>query len=143
MREVIAPAITAQARALLQKHRTAGDTIVIVTATNEFVTAPIAKVLNVQHLLAVQLERDAQGWITGNIAGVPSAREGKVVRVQQWLAQQGLTWDDVHTSFYSDSMNDIALLEQVDNPIATNPDAQLRILARERGWSILDLFDTK
>ena len=144
MREVIEPAITEPARALLAQHRTAGDEIVIVTATNDFVTRPIAKALDVPNLIAVQLENtvNAQGetWITGNIQGVPSIREGKVTRMEQWLADRRLGWDDVHTTFYSDSMNDLALLEKVDHPVATNPDAQLRTLAQERGWRILDLF---
>lgn len=140
MREVITPAIRPAARALLQAHREAGDEIVIVTATNEFITRPIAQALGVQELLAVQLERDASGWITGEIDGQPTMREGKVLRMQQWLAQRGLDWDGVASTFYSDSMNDVPLLEKVDHPVATNPDARLRALAQERDWRILDLF---
>lgn len=140
MREVITPAIRPAARALLQAHREAGDEIVIVTATNEFITRPIAQALGVQELLAVQLERDASGWITGEIDGEPTMREGKVLRMQQWLAQRGLDWDGVESTFYSDSMNDVPLLEKVDHPVATNPDARLRALAQERDWRILDLF---
>ena len=144
MREVIEPNIQAAARALLQQHRDAGDEIVIVTATNEFVTRPIAAAFGVDELIAVQLEQalgaDGAPWITGNILGVPSAREGKVTRMDQWLAQRGWGWDDVHTTFYSDSLNDLALLEKVNQPVATNPDARLRALAQERGWRILDLF---
>lgn len=140
MREVIAPAIHPAARALIQSHRDAGDEIVIVTATNEFITRPIAQALGVDELLAVQLARDAAGWITGDIDGHPTMREGKVLRMQQWLAQRGLDWDAVETTFYSDSMNDVPLLEKVDHPVATNPDARLRALALERGWRILDLF---
>ncbi|MCD6077141.1 MAG: phosphoserine phosphatase-like hydrolase, family protein, partial [Ramlibacter sp.] len=85
--------------------------------------------------------RDASGWITGEIAGVPSMRDGKVVRVAQWLRQRKLDWLDVETTFYSDSMNDLPLLERVDHPVATNPDPKLRTLALERGWRILDLFE--
>ena len=137
-------AIKSAALELLEGHRKAGDTLVIVTATNEFVTRPIADALNVQELIAVELERDdapgGSGWITGNIKGVPSAREGKVTRVEQWLAAQGLGWADVHTTFYSDSINDIALLERCTVPVATNPDDRLRAIATERGWRILDLF---
>lgn len=140
MREVITPAIRPAARALLQAHREAGDEIVIVTATNEFITRPIAQALGVQELLAVQLERDASGWITGEIDGQPTMREGKVLRMQQWLAQRGLDWSGVESTFYSDSMNDVPLLEKVDHPVATNPDARLRALAQERDWRILDLF---
>lgn len=140
MREVITPAIQQAALALIQAHRDAGDQVVIVTATNEFITRPIAQALGVDELLAVQLTRDASGWITGEIDGHPTMREGKVLRMQQWLAQRGLDWGDVESTFYSDSMNDVPLLEKVDHPVATNPDARLRALAQERGWRILDLF---
>jgi HAD superfamily hydrolase (TIGR01490 family) len=141
MREWITPALRPAALDLVRGHQQQGDTVAIVTATNEMVTGPIAAVFGVPELIAVELERDAAGWITGEIAGVPSMREGKVVRVQQWLAGRGLDWLDVETTFYSDSMNDLPLLEQVDHPVATNPDARLRTLALERGWRILDLFE--
>ncbi|WP_313314150.1 HAD family hydrolase [Pulveribacter sp.] len=141
MREVIQPAIRAEALALLQRHRDAGDEVVIITATNEFVTRPIAQALGVQHLLAVELERGgAHGWYTGAIRGTPSMREGKVQRMHEWLAARGQGWADVESTFYSDSFNDVPLLERVDHPVATNPDARLRALAAERGWRILDLF---
>jgi HAD superfamily hydrolase (TIGR01490 family) len=140
MRTVVTPAIHPQARALVEQHRSAGDQIVIVTATNEFVTRPIADAFGVQELVAVELVRDASGWITGEIAGVPSFRGGKITRVEQWLAARGLSWGDVDATFYSDSMNDLPLLEKVNHPVATNPDARLRQLAAERGWRILDLF---
>lgn len=139
MRSVIEPAITPQALALLQSHRDAGDQIVIVTATNDFVTRPIAHALGVCDLIAVELEQ-ADGWITGAIRGVPSAREGKVTRVDQWLSSRRLRWSDVETTFYTDSLNDLALLEKVDHPVATNADPRLRAIAAERGWRILDLF---
>ena len=125
---------------LVQSHQQAGDTVVIVTATNEFVTRPIASAFGVEELIAIDLVRDAQGEFTGDIAGTPSFREGKVVRVEAWLAARGLTWHDVETTFYSDSMNDLPLLEKVTHPVATNPDERLRELAIERGWRILDLF---
>ena len=143
MREVIAPAVRPQALALVEQHRVAGDRVLIVTATNEFVTRPIARVFGVQDLIAVELERGPDGWITGEIAGVPSAREGKVERVTQWLAAQGLSRDSVDITFYSDSINDIALLEAADQPVATNPDERLRAVATERHWRILDLFKEK
>lgn len=142
MREVITPAIRPQALALLQQHRDQGDLVVIVTATNEFVTRPIAQALGVEHLIAVELERDASGWFTGEIAGVPSMREGKVLRLHQWLAARDLTLANAESTFYSDSTNDLPLLELVNHPIATNPDARLRALALERHWPILDLFGT-
>jgi HAD superfamily hydrolase (TIGR01490 family) len=141
MREWIRPALRPEAIELVRSHQRAGDAVAIVTATNEFVTRPIALAFGVDELIAVELERDAQGWITGEIAGVPSMREGKVVRVNQWLQSRGLDWPDVDTTFYSDSMNDLPLLERVDHPIATNPDTRLRALALKRGWRILDLFE--
>jgi HAD superfamily hydrolase (TIGR01490 family) len=140
MREWIQPAMKSQALELVRGHQRAGDLVAIVTATNELVTRPIATAFGVQELIAVELERGPDGWITGEIAGVPSMREGKVVRVEQWLAQRGLAWLDVETTFYSDSLNDLPLLEQVDHPVATNPDVRLRPIALERGWRILDLF---
>ena len=140
MDEVIRPAMKPAAIALVQKHLDAGDTVVITSATNEFVTAPIAKAFGVQHLLATELVRDDKGWFTGEIAGVPNMREGKVVRMTEWLSARSLRWEEVETTFYSDSMNDVPLLEKVDHPVATNPDARLRALAEERGWRIVDLF---
>jgi len=140
MCEVVQPAIRPEALALLQQHREAGDRLVIVTATNEFVTRPIAQALGVSELIAVELARDASGWFTGEIVGTPSMREGKVVRLQQWLQAQGLDWDAVHTTFYSDSRNDLPLLEKVSQPVATNPDDTLRRVAQEKGWPVLDLF---
>ena len=109
---------------------------------DEFYAHYVAGTLDVHDYVrfAVELERDASGWITGEIAGVPSMREGKVVRVTDWLRARGLDWLDVETTFYSDSMNDLPLLERVEHPVATNPDARLRTLALERGWRILDLF---
>ena len=129
-----------QAIALLKEHQAAGDTVVIVTATNDFVTRPIAQALGVTELIAVELEQGENGWITGRIAGVPSAREGKVTRVNQWLAARQLTLSRVESRFYTDSVNDLTLLEAVDFPVATNPDDRLRAIAVARGWPILDLF---
>lgn len=143
MEAVIAPAIRDEALALVREHRAAGDQVVIVTATNEFVTAPIAKAFGVAELIAVELEKGADGWITGEIAGIPSIRAGKVERVAQWLAARGLGWDDVEATFYSDSTNDLPLLEKVAHPVATNPDPRLRAIARERGWRILELFEAR
>jgi HAD superfamily hydrolase (TIGR01490 family) len=140
MRTVILPAIEPVARDLLKQHQDAGDQIIIVTATNAFVTRPIADALGVAELIAVDLEQDADGWITGQIQGVPSFREGKITRVEAWLAARGLGWQDVDATFYSDSINDLALLEKVQHPVATNPDAPLRAIATQRGWRILDLF---
>ena len=140
MSEVVQKVIKSQSLELVARHRAAGDELVIVTATNEFVTRPIADAFGVSELIAVELERDAQGNLTGEIRGTPSAREGKVTRMEQWLAARDLGWGDVQTTFYTDSMNDLALLEKATYPVATNPDARLRALALERGWRILDLF---
>ena len=141
MRDVALPAIKIEALALVDGHRRAGDALVIVTATNEFVTRPIAQAFGIAELIAVELERDpATGWISGEIKGVPSAREGKVTRVEQWLAARQLGWGDVEATFYTDSINDLALLEKVAHPVATNPDAHLREIAQKRGWRILDLW---
>lgn len=142
MRDWITPNLRPAALELVRRHQQQGDAVAIVTATNELVTRPIAAAFGVPELIAVELERDGSGWITGEITGVPSMREGKVVRVTQWLRARGLDWLDVETTFYSDSMNDVPLLEQVEHPVATNPDARLRTLALERGWRILDLFKT-
>ncbi len=143
MNSVIENSVKSSALQLLQQHRAAGDTLLLVTATNEFVTAPIAQRLGfaADHLVAVQLEKDASGWYTGERVGELSFREGKITRVLQWLAERGKTWDDVaHSIFYSDSMNDLPLLEKVNTPVATNPDDTLRALAQQRGWKILDLW---
>lgn len=140
MREVIVPAIHPQALDLVRRHQREDDHVLIVTATNELVTRPIAQAFGVDELIAVELERGADGWITGGIAGTPSMREGKVVRVNAWLAERGLDWAGIVTTFYSDSTNDLPLLERVDHPVATNPGAALRTIATERGWRILDLF---
>lgn len=142
MRDWILP-LQPAAVELVRGHQHAGEPVVIVTATNELVTRPIAAAFGVAELIAVDLERDGSGWITGEIAGVPSMREGKVVRVERWLAGRGLDWLDVETTFYSDSLNDLPLLERVDHPVATNPDPRLRAIALERGWRILDLFPRK
>lgn len=140
MREIIQPAIRPEALALVEKHRAAGEQIIIITATNEWITAPIAAAFGVSELIAVQLARDAAGWITGEIEGIPSLREGKVQRMEQWLHARGLDWASVDATFYSDSSNDVPLLEKVKRPVATNPDARLRALALARGWPVLDLF---
>lgn len=144
MRAVIQPAIKYQALSLVQQHQQAGDDVIIVTATNEFVTRPIAQAFGVAELIAVDLERDnspgGSGWFTGEIRGVPSFREGKITRVEQWLGGRQLGWGDVESTFYSDSINDLSLLEKVTHPVATNPDEPLRAIATQRGWRILDLF---
>jgi HAD superfamily hydrolase (TIGR01490 family) len=141
MAEVMAPQLQAPAFELLAQHRAAGDLIAIVTATNAFITRPIAEAFGVGQLLAVELARDAGGAVTGRIAGVPSFRDGKITRVHDWLHGLGLVLADFDASvFYSDSTNDLPLLESVSEPVATNPSPALEAIARERGWRILRLF---
>jgi HAD superfamily hydrolase (TIGR01490 family) len=141
MREVIAPALRPEAHALVDSHRQRGDRLAIVTSTSDFVTAPIAAAFGVESLIATRLERGADGAPTGRIDGVPAFREGKVARVGQWLAASGAGWSDfARISVYSDSLNDLALLEQATDPVATHPSPELEAVARERGWRILTLF---
>ncbi len=141
MAEVMEPALQPQARALVERHRAAGDLIAIVTATNVFVTEPIARAFGVEHLIGVELKRDAEGRYTGEIDGVPSFREGKIERVHAWLKGLGAQWHDFErVTFYSDSTNDLPLLERVSHPVATNPSPSLAKIAMERGWPQLQLF---
>ena len=143
LQDIIAPEIHPQAIELVQDHRKQGATTIVITATNEFVAGPVARLFGPDLVMAVELQRDADsGWFKGLVHGVPSFREGKVQRIESWLAQQGLAWGDVDSSFYSDSINDLPLLERVNNPVATNPDDTLRAIAQNRGWRILDLFGT-
>ncbi|MCO5101202.1 MAG: HAD family phosphatase [Burkholderiaceae bacterium] len=139
--EVIRPRIVATARALVDGHRARGDLCAIVTATNEFITRPIAAEFGIDHLVATRIE-SAGGRYTGRPLGTPSFREGKVLRTTEWLASLGHTWDGFARShFYSDSMNDVPLLERVSDPVATNPDERLAALAHERGWRTMRLFE--
>lgn len=141
MADWVQPLLTEAARALVQRHVAAGDRVVVVTATNEVVTRPIAQALGVHELIATELQRDSGGQVTGAIKGVPSFREGKITRVHAWLQAQGLQWSQVQRStFYSDSTNDLPLLEHVSHPVVTNPTPALERVAQERGWPILKLF---
>ena len=141
MREVIAPGLRDSALSLVAQHQAQGDLIAIVTATNEFITAPIAAAFGVEHLLAVRLERGPGGTITGRIEGVPTYREGKVTRAEQWLAGLGAQWSDFERiSVYSDSPNDLPLLERATDPVATNASQALAAIAKQRGWRTLELF---
>jgi HAD superfamily hydrolase (TIGR01490 family) len=141
MSTVVQKSIKSQALALVKAHQVAGDLVVIVTATNEFVVTPIAQVFGVPELIAIKLARDPEsGWYNGQIEGTPSFQQGKVTRVAEWLGERGLSWDTVQATFYSDSINDLPLLEKVAHPVATNPDDRLRAIAQERGWRILELF---
>jgi HAD superfamily hydrolase (TIGR01490 family) len=133
----ILPIVRPGARALLNRHR---DSLpVIITATNAFVTAPIAAFLGVPHLIATELEtRD--GRFTGHAFGTPCFREGKVIKLEQWLASRGEQLDRFSESwFYSDSTNDLPLLSRVTHPVAVHPDDRLRAHAEAAGWPILTL----
>lgn len=136
MESRIRPMITARARALVERHRAQGDTLLIVTSTNRFVTAPIAREFGVEHLLATDPE-ERDGRYTGNVAGTPCYREGKVERLREWLATHAQT---LAGSFgYSDSHNDLPLLNLVAHPVAVDPDDILRAEAERRGWPIISL----
>jgi HAD superfamily hydrolase (TIGR01490 family) len=137
MRTRILPIITQKSRDLVASHR--DDARVIVTATNSFVTAPIAREFGIEHLVATEPEQ-RNGEFTGGVSDVPCFREGKVVRVQTWLAEHGLNWGSFReTWFYSDSLNDLPLLSQVSNPVAVDPDETLKEAALENGWMIISL----
>lgn len=136
----ISPNLHPAAIELVARHQKAGDLCAIVTATNEFVTRPIADAFGIEHLIATELETDGPRY-TGRPRGVPSFREGKIVRTDAWLAGLGHTLADFEQSwFYSDSANDLPLLERVTHPVATNPDPRLAAVAAERGWPVLHLF---
>ncbi|MEN8213695.1 MAG: HAD family hydrolase [Pseudomonadota bacterium] len=136
MREVIDPLITADALALVEKHRRKGDLLMIITATNSFVTAPIAERFGITHLIATE-PRVEDGRYTGEVAGEPSYRQGKVHRLEEWLKEHQQPLDG--SWFYSDSHNDLPLLDLVDHPVAVNPDQQLEERAQQQGWPIIRL----
>jgi HAD superfamily hydrolase (TIGR01490 family) len=139
VRDRIKPLIKPWVADLLGCHKSRGDTLVLVTATNSFVTAPIAEILGIQDLIATVPE-ERNGRFTGRVTGTPCFRDGKVARVRSWMAGRDLSWGD--SCFYSDSHNDLPLLEAVNRPIAVDPDPTLLALAEQRGWEIL-LTDNK
>lgn len=136
MVEEIEPIWLPRAVELVESHRQQGDTLLIITATNRFITEPIAAKLNIPHLIATEPER-VDGAYSGKVDGLPSYQEGKITRLNAWLQQQAI--DMAGSLFYSDSHNDLPLLEHVDHPIAVDPDDTLRATATQRGWSILSL----
>nr|WP_221188362.1 HAD family hydrolase [Halomonas cerina] len=138
MASKIEPHILPKGEELVARHRSRGDTLLIVTATNRFITGPIAERLGVDELIAVEPERLGERY-TGRVSGTPSYREGKVKRLEAWLADRDLTLDD--SWCYSDSHNDLPLLERVDHPVAVDPDPTLRKEAERRGWKIISLRD--
>lgn len=134
--EVIEPIIAPAAPALLERHRIQGDQLLIITATNRFITEPIAELLGVDALLATDPEV-VDGRYTGRIAGIPTYRDGKVARLAQWRAEQDDTYS--HVTFYSDSHNDLPLLRLADQPVAVDPDDELRAEATRKRWPIITL----
>lgn len=136
MRDCIEPIILAKGEALLEQHRAAGDRLVIITATNRFVTGPIAARLGVETLLATECEMQ-DGRYTGRTTDVPCYQEGKVTRLERWLGETGLSLEGSY--FYSDSRNDLPLLERVSHPMAVDPDPILRAEAEKRGWPVISL----
>ena len=139
MREKILPVVAPKARELVKHHAQCADLIAIITATNSFVTGPIAKEFGISNLIATEPEQ-VNGEFTGNVSGVPSFREGKITRLDEWLKEKGLAWQDIDESwFYSDSLNDLPLLQRVTHPVAVDPDDTLRAYAGQHGWPIISL----
>ncbi|MFW2438996.1 MAG: HAD family hydrolase [Arenicellales bacterium] len=136
--DCIKPIITDEAKALVEKHRQQGDTLLIVTATNDFVTRPIADLFGIDELIATNAEYK-NGRYTGKVSGIPSYQQGKVARLHNWLTDKDGSMHD--SWFYSDSHNDLPLLQEVDNPVAVNPDQQLAAHAELSGWQIMHLAD--
>jgi len=139
MAERIRPMIGPKARALVQEHQRSGDLCAIITATNSFVTGPIAREFGIQHLIATEPE-SKDGRFTGKVAGTPCFREGKIKRLDEWLGGRGKRLADfAESTLYSDSHNDLPLLERVTRPVAVDPDEKLAIQAKERNWAIISL----
>lgn len=135
----ISPLIVEAGWSAIRKHQEEGDHLVLITATNAFLTAPIAELLGIQHLIASQEEYDAEGNLTGGLSGIASYREGKVTRLHQWFQEEQYSKDDYKEIwFYSDSHNDLPLLSIVDQPIIVNPDHLLREHALKNQWKIVD-----
>lgn len=134
----IEPHILERGEELIARHRTSGDTLLIITATNRFITAPIARRLGIDNLIAVEPEMKG-GRYTGRAVGTPSFREGKITRLKEWMADKELSMEDAW--FYSDSHNDLPLLEMVDHPVAVDPDDQLKEIAKQRDWRIISFRD--
>ena len=138
MQNIIIPMIAPHSRELIQDHKNQGDTLLIITATNSFVTRPIATELGIDNLLATE-PLVIDGQYTTKVDGTPCFQEGKITRLNQWLKTNNESMKD--STFYSDSINDISLLELVDNPIAVDPDKKLHETAKQKGWKIISLRD--
>jgi HAD superfamily hydrolase (TIGR01490 family) len=140
MDEFVRPQIRAEARALVDAHRSRGDELALITGTNAYVVTPIAHEFSIGTVLAVEPEQ-RDGQFTGGHVGTHTYQDGKVRKVEEWLGRRGLTLNAVDTTFYSDSINDLPLLERVTHPVVTNGDARINQIARERGWPMLQLFE--
>jgi len=138
--EVVRPMLHPSAVGLVQQHQREGDLVAIVTATNDFVTRPIAGLMGVDQLIATDLARDETGRVIGTIQGMPAFREGKITRLENWMVERGWNLESfADSTFYSDSLNDLPLLRKVRHPVAANPDATLRAHAEQHGWPIINL----
>ena len=139
MAEYIIPHISPMQRMLVQSHQMAGDETLVISSTNEFIITPICHLFGITNIIGTQLETGTDGRYTGNYIGTPSFREGKITRLNQWLAERGETLESYgKTYFYSDSKNDLPLLSLVNEPVAVNPDAELEQEAKEKGWPVLN-----
>jgi HAD superfamily hydrolase (TIGR01490 family) len=139
MESKVKPMVAPKAQALVQQHLRDADLVAIITATNSFVTKPIAELFGIEHLIATEPDV-LNGQFTGRVSGIPSFREHKITRLEIWLSGLGLLWEDIRSSwFYSDSLNDLPLLQKVDFPVAVDPDDTLRAHAQNAGWPIISL----
>lgn len=140
MDQVIRPNIKPSALDLVTKHRDAGELCMVITATNSFITKPIVKEFGIEELIATEPEV-VDGEFTGRVTGEPSFRDGKVTRITEWMKQRNQSWDSFEgITFYSDSINDLPLLEKATAPVAANPDEKLLAIAKARNWPVLELF---
>ncbi|MDC0423245.1 HAD-IB family hydrolase [Methylophilaceae bacterium] len=136
---IIKPMITKEAKDLVESHRKENHKLLIITATNSYITRPIADLFDIEDLIGTDLE-ELNGQFTGKVSGLPSFQEGKITRLNLWLDKRGIKFQELEkTFFYSDSMNDIPLLEKVSNPVAVNPDETLQKKAIKENWPIIQL----
>ena len=139
MERKVLPMMTEKAKALVEQHRANGDLMLIITATNTFVTNPIAKAFGIDHLIGT-IPEEVNGEFTGKVTGTPSFQQGKVTRLNEWLAERGQTLADFETTwFYSDSHNDLPLMKLVNKPIAVDPDPTLKAYAEANNWPVVSL----
>jgi len=140
MTESIEPIMSSKSKALIAQHKAMGHTLMVITATNSFVTRPIVEAFGIEHLIALE-PKIVNGRYTTEIEGTPSFQAGKVTRLEEWLAANNQTLEGSY--FYSDSHNDLPLMEQVETAIAVDPDEKLEAVARERNWDIISLIEDK